>query len=120
MQRVAFFKEHAFDKIEPLVADDVRRLIGLYIARSDGELAVLKRERRAGRPPSLKEVSLEARKNAEEKEYDTGFWLPDVLDAGNLKSLKTWDGNWISLNKINFIRFSRDGSQAVAKSCLQG
>ena len=94
----------------------MHHLIEMYLRRNDGVLAALKRERRAGRPASAKEVSIEARKNAEEKEYATGFWLPDVSDAGTLKSLKMWDGNWVSSNTISFIRFCKDGSQTVAKS----
>ena len=121
VQRVAFFKECILhDRTKPSTIDDVHRLIELYLGRNNGEVAALKRERRAGRPPSPKEVCLEARRNAEESEYNTGLRLPDLLDEGTLKALKTWDGSRVSLNTIKFIRLSKDGSQTIAKLPQQG
>ena len=110
MQRVAFFQERIIGRAEPLTLDDMHCLIKQFLGRSDAELATLKRERRAGRPPAPKVVSLESRRKAEESEYDTGFLLPDIRDVDSLGSLKRWDGKMLSLNTVTFVRLSRDGS----------
>lgn len=115
MQRVAFFQERIADRAEPLTLDDMHCLIKQFLERGDAEVASLKRERRVGRPPAPREVSLESRKKAEEKEYDTGFRLPDLRDTQSLGSLKKWDGNRVSLNTIKFLRLSRAGSHSAAE-----
>jgi translation machinery-associated protein 16 len=46
----------------------------------------------------------------EEKEYDAGFWIPDMADEGNLKMLREWNGEWTSLNTFKYVRLSRGGS----------
>lgn len=115
VQRVAFFQERIIDRAEPITLDDMHSLIRQFLGRSDAELATLKRDRRAGRPPAPKEVALEGRRKAEECEYDSGFRLPDLRDTDSLESLKKWDGKMVSLNTVEFIRLSRDGSFKTAE-----
>ena len=46
----------------------------------------------------------------EEREYDSGFWIPDMQDEGSLAMLKGWNGEWTALNTIKYVRLSRDGT----------
>jgi translation machinery-associated protein 16 len=45
----------------------------------------------------------------EDREYDAGFWIPDMQDDDNLAILKAWNGEWTALNTFKYIRLSRDG-----------
>jgi translation machinery-associated protein 16 len=77
-----------------------------YLGRDDEELAKLKAERRAGRPPSTRQTLLEQARATEQDEYAAGFWVPDLEDAAVLEKLKQWDGKWASL-----LRCSLQGSR---------
>lgn len=83
---------------------------GRYLRRNDEELAQLQSERRPGRPSSTREDLLKQSKLTEGREYDSGYWVPDMQDGGNLERLRDWNGEWTSLNTINYIRLSRDGT----------
>jgi len=52
---------------------------------------------------------------AEEREYDSGFWLPDMQDEANLRILRNWNGEWTSLNTLKYVRISRDGAIRLSK-----
>ena len=45
-----------------------------------------------------------------QKEYDTGFFVPDIQDVTNTKQLQAWNGDWAYLSTIRFIRIARDGA----------
>lgn len=45
----------------------------------------------------------------EQKEHDTGFWMPDIEDEENLRLLRDWSGEWTSLSTLKYIRLSRSG-----------
>lgn len=77
--------------------------------RDGEELASLSSERRPGRPSSNREDLLKQRIVAEEREYDAGFWIPDMTDAPNVKLLSDWNGEWTSLNILKYVRLSKDG-----------
>ena len=81
--------------------------------RDDDELNKLKQERRPGRPPSNREDLLLQRIETEKKEYESGFWVPDLMEddgaEGKVARLQTWNGEWSSLNALAFVRISRDG-----------
>ena len=47
----------------------------------------------------------------EEREYDAGFWLPDVDDEDNVTRLRVWNGEWASLATFKFVRIKRDGGK---------
>lgn len=81
-----------------------------YLSRHDEELAELKKQRRPGRPSSTREDLLSQFTATEEKEYDTGFWLPDMQDEDNLRMLENWNGAWTSLNTLKYVRIKRDGN----------
>jgi translation machinery-associated protein 16 len=52
---------------------------------------------------------LKQRSEVEDKEFLTGFWMPDMGQEENLRKLKEWNGNWSSMGTLVFIRLTRDG-----------
>lgn len=80
-----------------------------YLSRDDDELRKLKNERRLGRPSSTREDLLKQRITTEEREYDTGFWIPDMENMDNINILREWDGTWTSLNTLKYVRLGRNG-----------
>jgi translation machinery-associated protein 16 len=52
---------------------------------------------------------LSQRTETEEKEFKTGFWLPDLGDADVLHALKHWNGHWAGLSSVKFIRITQEG-----------
>ncbi|MCJ1376062.1 hypothetical protein MMC20_007300 [Loxospora ochrophaea] len=109
LQRIAFFQAAAPVTNRPILSTEIQSLIQVYLRRDTEELAKLKGERRTGRPSSTKEDLLKHRISMEEREYDAGFWLPDLGSEDNLKLLKKWDGDWTSLNTLKFVRMARSG-----------
>lgn len=82
-----------------------------YINRSVPEIEQLQSERRKGRPPSKREENLLQRTDAENKEFKTGFWLPDLGQEDVLKALASWNGDWSGLSSMKFIRLTKDGGK---------
>lgn len=80
-----------------------------YLSRHDEELAVLKSQRRPGRPSSSREDLLKQFMTTEDREYIGGFWIPNMQDEGNLRILREWNGEWTALNTFTFVRLSRNG-----------
>ena len=81
-----------------------------YLGRHDEELAELKSQRRPGRPSSTREDLLQQFMTVEDREYNGGFWIPDMQDERNLRILREWNGEWTALNTFKFIRLARDGT----------
>jgi translation machinery-associated protein 16 len=80
-----------------------------YLGRDDEDLAKLKAERRAGRPPATRQTLLELQRHTEQDEYASGFWVPDLEDVANLRKLKEWNGQWAQLATLKFARISKEG-----------
>lgn len=97
--------EHA----SPLSVPEIQAMIDDFLGRDDEELATLKAERRPGRPPSTRETLLKQNQAVEQGEYASGFWVPELEDAENLKMLKAWNGQWSGLPTLKFARISKDG-----------
>lgn len=85
-----------------------------YIQRDGEELGRLESERRPGRPSSTREDLLKRRVDTENREYEAGFWIPDMEDADNVAQLERWTGEWTSLNTLKYIRFTRDGRKRAS------
>ena len=81
---------------------EVQALIGDYLNRNDEEVDLLKAERRPGRPASTRQTLLEDQKKTEQREYDSGFWLPNLQDEETLVKLDKWQGDWIGLGVMRF------------------
>lgn len=80
-----------------------------YLNRYDEELAEVKSQRRPGRPSSTREDLLQQFMTTEDREYNGGFWIPELQDEGNLRILREWNGEWTALNTFKFVRLSRHG-----------
>lgn len=107
--RIKSFQSYTTEHDAPLSISDIQAMIEDYLGRDDEEVAKLKAERRAGRPPSTRQTLLEQNQAMEQNEYDSGFWVPDLEDAGNLRKLKEWNGEWSSLATLKFARISKEG-----------
>jgi len=94
-----------------LSIQDIQAMIEDFLGRDDEELGNLQTQRRAGRPPSTRETLLKQNQATEQGEYASGFWVPDLENAENLKKLKEWDGKWASLATLQFARISKDGKK---------
>ncbi|KAH8693943.1 translation machinery-associated protein 16 [Talaromyces proteolyticus] len=111
LDRVAHFQECLKEASEPFtIADDeIVQLIQKWINRDDEEIKQLHEERRKGRPPSKREENLQQRKTIEEKEYRSGFWMPDIAQQEVRQQMALWNGEWSSLSSMKFIRFAEGG-----------
>lgn len=112
IDRVAFFKQRLPETLHPLEMEEIQSLIQGYLARHDAELDLLKAERRPGRPASNRQTLLEEHKKVEEREYESGFWLPNLQDEETLLKLDKWSGDWIGLGVLRFVRVDKS---SVAK-----
>jgi translation machinery-associated protein 16 len=109
IDRIAFFQERLPETLHPIVMEDIQALISEHLARNDEEIDLLKAERRPGRPASNRQTMLEDLKKTEEREYDSGFWLPNLQDEETLVKLDQWKGDWIGLGIMRFVRIDRAG-----------
>ncbi|MCJ1452798.1 hypothetical protein MMC28_003142 [Mycoblastus sanguinarius] len=110
MQRIAHFQGAAKAGPGPIELERIHGLIQGYLSRNDEEFAEIKSQRRPGRPSSTREDLLKQLMVTEDREYDAGFWLPDLRDEGNLGILRDWKGEWTALNTLKYVRIARDGS----------
>ena len=53
---------------------------------------------------------LKQRIETDNKEYATGYWIPDIRDEDNVALLQRWGGHWGYLNTLKYIRVAKDGS----------
>ena len=109
MLRIHSFKSYTTEHASPLSIPDLQAMIEDYLGRDDEELLKLKAERRPGRPPATRQALLEQAQAVEQGEYASGFWIPDLQDASNLRKLKEWNGQWANLATLNFVRISSEG-----------
>jgi len=109
IDRILFCVDHLPDTLHPLEVDEMRSLIQDFVDRNSEELSQLKAERRPGRPPSTRQVLLEQQRDVDAKEFESGFWMPNLQDAETLVKLNDWSGDWISLANMRFVRLRQDG-----------
>lgn len=117
LQRVGFFRVAASKRApqQSFTEAEVHEMIRAYISLNRGELEDLQRKRRLGRPRATREDVLMMQEEAEEKEYRSGFWMPDMRDEGNLEKLREWEGQWAGLNVLTFVRVPREGTAVESK-----
>ena len=127
VDRVSFFQGAAEKATDPVSLEKIQTLIqrsassssiqgmGLilfsYLNRDNQELLQLKAERRPGRPSSAKEDLLRQRMEMEEREYNAGYWVPDMDSEKDLAALRGWSGDWENLNILKFIRVTKGGDK---------
>jgi translation machinery-associated protein 16 len=107
--RIKSFQSYTTEHTDPIPIPAVQAMIEDYLGRDDDELLRLKAERRPGRPASTRQTLLDQHQAVEQGEYASGFWVPDLQDAENLKTLKEWSGKWSGLATLRFVRISREG-----------
>ena len=109
LERIAFFQDNLPETLHPLEAEPMRELIQEYLDRNDEEFEQMKKERRAGRPASTRQTVMEQLMEMERKEFESGFWAPNLQDAETLVKLDAWKGDWLGLSNMRFVRVARDG-----------
>ena len=109
IDRVAFFQQRLPETLHPLELEKIQSLVKEYIERNDSEINQLKAERRPGRPPSSRQALFEQQRKADEKELDSGFWMPSLQDEETLVKLDEWSGDWVSLGTMKFVRIDSKG-----------
>ena len=110
LDRIAFFQEHLPETLHPLKIVDIQGLIVEYLTRNDEEIGLLKAERRPGRPASTRQSLLEDQSKTEQREYDSGFWLPNLQDEETLVKLDKWQRDWIGLGVMRYQRVDQTGA----------
>ncbi|MCJ1294284.1 hypothetical protein MMC34_005842 [Xylographa carneopallida] len=110
LRRVAYFQAAAIAISGSNDLGHIQQLIQRYLERDDDELAKLEDERRPGRPRSTREDLLKQRKAMDEREYDGGFWMPDMMEEANLKILREWNSEWTQLGTLKYVRITRSGT----------
>lgn len=110
LDRIAFFQDRLPETLHPLDVGEIQALINEYLTRNDEEVEFLKAERRPGRPASTRQTHLEDQKKIERREYESGFWLPNLQDEETLVKLDQWKGDWIGLGILRFQRIDHTGA----------
>jgi translation machinery-associated protein 16 len=110
VDRVSWYRFALEGSQGPLSEEELQVLTRSFVGREDEELQEAQAQRRPGRPPSKVEERINDRKDAEEKEYHGGFWVPDLRDQEGRDKLERWSGDWAGLNTLKFIRITKDGT----------
>ncbi|OCT52877.1 Translation machinery-associated protein 16 [Cladophialophora carrionii] len=110
VDRVAWFKTALEGSSGPLSDDEMHVLTQSFVDREDDELAEAKAERRPGRPPTKAEERISQRKEAEEREFRAGFWVPELRNQESRTKVERWVGEWGGLNTLDFVRVVKGGS----------
>ena len=111
---MAYFQGAAKSAVGVLETEKVHQIVSSYLSRRDQEIAELKSQRRPGRPSSTREDLLQQFMMTENREYNGGFWIPNMQDEVNLQLLRGWNGEWTALNSFKYVRLSRDGTVTIS------
>ena len=115
VDRVNFFRTAIEGSSGILSEAELQALTENYIGRQDEELETEKANRRPGRPISKVEERINERKDAENREWKAGFWIPDLRQEEVRQKLERWSGDWAGLNNLKFIRLTKEGSIQPSK-----
>ncbi|KFX98514.1 hypothetical protein O988_04308 [Pseudogymnoascus sp. VKM F-3808] len=109
--RAAYFQE-AVRKNDgkELTIEQITPLIEEFVHQNDEEFAEIKAERRPGRPASTREDVLRIRIAKDVKEWENGFYLPDLTIPDNAVYLDRWDGSWAYLPTLKWVTIAKDGT----------
>ncbi|PWY92653.1 translation machinery-associated protein [Aspergillus heteromorphus CBS 117.55] len=114
VDRISYFYEAIPEDAGAMSEDEMKDLVIRYINRSVPEIEQLQSERRKGRPPSKREEALLQRTDVENKEFKTGFWMPDFSEVDVVRALAAWNGDWSGLSTMKFIRITKEGGKQVS------
>lgn len=95
---------------------DIKLFVESFLSRFDEELATLKEERRAGRPPLARQQKLEQQIDAEKKMYHSGLKVPDIRDKLTVENLRNWNGSPGGTTVIKFFRVTDTSEQSLANA----
>ena len=109
IERIVFIHQRLPATLHPLEISKIKDLVQGYVKRNDEEIVQMKSERRAGRAPSTRQVLFEQQRRTDEKEFESGFWLPNLQDEETLMKLDGWKGDWIGLSNMRFVRVVKEG-----------
>ncbi|KAI9694295.1 MAG: hypothetical protein M1820_009054 [Bogoriella megaspora] len=115
IERVQFFRDAADERQATFTFEETQALIEVFLKRDSEQLSELKEKRRPGRPSSTAQDLLQAKHDLENKEYNSGFWIPDMEDGDNILMLQAWDGQWSSMSTMNYVRITRSGSKQTSQ-----
>lgn len=110
LDRVSFFQQVAQEHPDVFSLDEVHVIIQNYIKRDQEEIDTLQSERRPGRPATTRQDLLTQIQDTDQKEYASGFWVPDMMDELNLKTLREFSGDWGAMNQLKYSRVAKDGT----------
>ncbi|CAK7230371.1 translation machinery-associated protein 16 [Sporothrix bragantina] len=115
VDRAAFFQESIRETgIEVFDTEQFLALVKSFVHQHDEEMDELKHARRPGRPASMREDTLKVKIAALEKEFQNGFLVPDLTCQDNVSALERWDGTWLHLNSLNWVRVTDAGASRPA------
>lgn len=110
VDRVEWFKSALEGSEGPLTDGEMRVLTEGFLGRDEDDLVEAQQQRRPGRPPSKVEERILERKDAEDKEYRGGLWVPELRDDESRQKIERWGGDWSGLNSLKFVRIVKDGT----------
>ncbi|KAJ2904112.1 uncharacterized protein MKZ38_008830 [Zalerion maritima] len=111
LERAAFFQQVVRDhNLQPFDLVGVQDKIEEFVHRYDEEYGSLKKARRQGRPPSVREDLLKLKVTDLKQEYEKGFFMPDLMSEEHVKQLDRFEGSWAYLSSLSWVKVSADGS----------
>ncbi|KAI9654895.1 MAG: hypothetical protein M1831_005264 [Alyxoria varia] len=109
VNRIKFFQKAIVEAEDLSDLAQVQQLVLGYLSSQDEELDRLQSNKRPGRPPTTGETIIKQFKSAVETEFESGMWMPDLLNNANVNLLRNWNGEWASLATLKYVRVTRSG-----------
>ncbi|KAH7156847.1 translation machinery-associated protein 16 [Dactylonectria macrodidyma] len=114
VDRVTFFQQAlrvkgAQDASVAPEVEEVQHMIHSFVHQHDEEYQNIKKNRRPGRPASMREDLLKDIISTLETEYKNGFLMPDLLTTENVNALHLWEGSWSYLPQLKWVKVTSEG-----------
>ncbi|XP_006872583.1 PREDICTED: translation machinery-associated protein 16 [Chrysochloris asiatica] len=119
-EKLQWFKNHLDDKKAEYSKKDACELIESYINRFSSELEQIELHNsikdRQGRRHYSRETVIKQTMERERQQYEGyGLEIPDIVDAGNLRTFREWDFNLKKLPNIKMRKIC--AKDAIPKKC---
>jgi translation machinery-associated protein 16 len=109
VNRLQFIQENLPEELTLLPIETILEFVREYVARNQDELDEMQATRRHGKTPSARELNMRQQMENETREFESGYWIPDLTNEANLHRLKDWNGEWVGLNAVSFVRVTKAG-----------
>ena len=109
VKRVKFIQENLPEKLSPLPTETVLEFVSEYVGRSKDELEEMQAARQHRKSASAREINMRQQMENEVREFESGYWIPDLSSQENLEKLKNWNGEWVGMNVMKFVRVKKAG-----------